>query len=57
MDIVKRLRGHAEHENLDYRAGRQARIKGVPRDRHKNVDWLRGWDDQQDDYNAEERKS
>ena len=41
-------------EILDYQAGREARIKGFPRDRRKNVDWLRGWDDVQDDYNAEE---
>ena len=32
---------------LDYQAGRAARIKGVPRDGRKNIDWLRGWDDVQ----------
>ena len=41
----------------DYQAGREARIKGVPRDGRKNVDWLRGWDDVQDDYNAEDAKA
>ena len=44
-------------EIFDYQAGREARIKGCVRDRRKNVDWLRGWDDVQDDYNAEEAKA
>jgi hypothetical protein len=40
-------------EIFDYQVGREARIKGAPRDRRKNVDWLRGWDDVQQDYNNE----
>jgi hypothetical protein len=42
---------------LDYRAGREAGIKVSPRYILKNVDWLRGWYDVQDDYNAEEAKA
>ena len=44
-------------EILDYQDGRNARIKGVPRNSRRNVDWLRGWDDVQDDYNAEDAET
>ena len=44
-------------EIIDYQAGREARIAGVPRDRRKNVDWLRGWDDVQADYDAEDAEA
>lgn len=32
-------------EILNYQAGREARINGAPRDKRRNADWLRGWDD------------
>ena len=41
----------------DYQAGREARIKGIPRDGRKNIDWLRGWDNVQADYDAEEAEA
>ncbi len=44
-------------EILDYQDGRMARIRGVPRDGRKNVDWLRGWDDVQADYDAEDAEA
>jgi len=54
---VGRAKPMSRSEIFDYQAGREARIKGVPRDRRKNVDWLRGWDDAQDDYNAEDSEA
>ena len=44
-------------EIIDYQAGREARIKGAPRDRRKNIDWLRGWDDVQADYDADDAEA
>ena len=44
-------------EIFDYQSGRMARIKGVPRDGRKNIDWLRGWDNVQADYDAEEAEA
>ena len=44
-------------EILDYQAGREARMNGCVRDRRKNVDWLRGWDDVQADYDAEDAEA
>jgi hypothetical protein len=32
-------------EILDYQAGREAAMAGKPRDRRRNADWLRGWDE------------
>ena len=44
-------------EIFDYQTGREARIKGVPRNTRRNIDWLRGWDDVQADYDAEDAEA
>lgn len=31
-------------EILDFQAGREARIANKPRDKRRNEDWKRGWD-------------
>lgn len=36
-------------EIVEYQRGRNANLAGKPRDKRRNVDWLRGWDDVQDD--------
>ena len=36
-------------ERRNYAAGRAANLGGRPRDKAQNIDWLRGWDDAQDD--------
>lgn len=36
-------------EILDFQAGREARINGKLRDHRRNADWLRGWDQVEED--------
>lgn len=43
-----------ERERSDYRMGKNANLAGNPRDAKQNVDWLRGWDDAQDDRMLDE---
>ena len=43
-------------EILDFQAGREARIAGKPRDRRRNADWLRGWDQQQRNFDENEKE-
>ena len=41
--------GSGGSEILDFQAGREARIAKKPRDGRRNADWLRGWDQVDDD--------
>ena len=38
---------------FDYSLGRGARLRGYRRDQRKSINWLRGWDDVQADYEAD----
>lgn len=35
---------------IAFQEGREARIDGKPRDGRRNADWLRGWDQVDDDF-------